>query len=144
MAVRGSKPIGDPGWAPLFLRVALGLYFIALGLWGTADFEACRMAVQAYGKIGGNFGLVYSAVAPIALIVVGAMLLVGLWTVGAAIAAIFCIFPLLHGAGLFHWPENFAAQRTLYCDACVLAGCVALLFTGGGLLSLDHFMKADR
>ena len=144
MALLASKPIGDPAWAALFLRIGLGFYFIALGGWGIEDFAAVSVTVEKLSGFEGQFLFVYSAVTPYALVAVGALLILGLWTVAAAAVATICIFPLLYSAGLFERVSDFVARRSLYKDGCVLGACIALMFTGGGILSLDRLMKADK
>jgi uncharacterized membrane protein YphA (DoxX/SURF4 family) len=144
MAVWGSKPIGSAAWAPVFLRVGVGFYFILLGMWGLDDFESFSLAMQKYSGFSGVLLQVYAAVAPFLLVAVGALLILGLWTVATAMLTILLLLPLFYGAGLFEKQPDMLARRSLYKDACLLGACVALLFTGGGILSLDRLMKADK
>jgi uncharacterized membrane protein YphA (DoxX/SURF4 family) len=139
-----SKPIASVAWAGFLLRVSLGLHFILAGIWSIEDFQ--RFSSQVYERTGfmGQLAQCYTALAPIVLIAAGGLLLVGLWTVAAALAAVLFFLPLFYGAGLFEFHDNLLARRTLYKDACILFACAALAFTGGGILSVDRLMKADR
>ena len=143
--MKASKPIASALWAPLFIRVGLGFYLILLGVWGmiTPEFLV-EERVQNYAGLTGNFLTLYSIIGPYALVVIGSLLIIGLWTVGAAAATVLLLFPLFYGAGLFEKGVDYVARRSLYKDAVLLCAAVSLLFSGAGMFSFDRFFKCDR
>ena len=143
MGMRGSKPIGNVLWAPLFIRVALGFYLLLLGVWGFSESAAVSTRVEQFAGISGNLLVFYSTVAPYILILVGALLIVGLWTVASAGLACIVLFPLFYGAGMFERSADYVAHRSLYKDGVLLFAAISLLFSGGGMLSLDRILDLN-
>lgn len=144
----GSQPYGDPAWAPFFIRVSVGLYFLALGTWGAEDMNAATVALEEYGHLGKYPLELYASVLPYLLIACGSLLCLGLKTIAASLTALIALLPLFLAAaseaGLFQSPIDLAAHRHLTQDAAILGACLSLIFTGAGLCSVDHFLKSDR
>ncbi len=139
-----SKPIGSIAWAGFLLRLSLGFHMILAGVWSIDDFQRFSAHMAQLTGFMGQLTQLYAAVAPFVLITVGGLLLLGLWTVAAALVAVIFFLPMFYGQGLFEFPSDVLARRAIYKDACILCACASLTFTGGGILSLDRLMKADK
>ena len=144
----GSRPLGDPAWAPFFIRISVGLYFVALGTWGAEDFQVASTALEEYVHLPPTILDIAASLLPYLLITCGSLLLVGFKTIATSLVAIAALLPLFLSAassrGLFHSPIDLAAHRHLAHDAAILGACISLIFTGAGLISIDHFLKNDR
>lgn len=127
-----------PGWAPLPLRVVVGLVFVvhggqklfAFGLAGTAGFL-------------GSLGIPLPTVAAVALIAVellgGLALLVGAFT---RVAALLLAADMLGAALLVHLPKGFFLPDGVEFVLTLLGGTLTLAGTGPGMLSVDGVRRA--
>jgi putative oxidoreductase len=133
-----------PTWATVPLRLALGIVFIAhgsqkvLGKFGgpgwarwtsmsqLAPFPFMRptwlwLAADAVAELGG-----------------GILILLGLFT---RVGAFFIACAMLTAIIGIHWPNFFDANKGFEYPMTLLAGCLALLITGGGQASVDRWIS---
>jgi putative oxidoreductase len=131
-------------WAPLVLRLALAVIFIGHG------------AQKVLGSFGGP-GLakftsfpapfpfmrpawLWMGIAAFAELIGGALLLLGFLTrVGAFLIACTMLAAIIG----VHWPAFFGASGLEY-PLALLAMCLALLISGGGMASVDRSLSSGR
>lgn len=138
MALSGSSRL-----APLFLRVAAGAIFVYHG------YEKCVANDVADFVAKSNFGLPYndilSQVAAWGELVGGGMLILGLATRLAALVNLgtmaVAIWFVHLGADRFEGLKNLKEYEF---PLALLAICLALIFTGGGALSVDSFVAGKK
>jgi putative oxidoreductase len=135
-------------WGIALLRVALGVVYVMhgwLGLTGPGPDETARLLVST--GVPDHLGTPVAWYLIVAHVLGGVMLVIGLWTVPAALAQV----PLIAGA-LFvvHSSQGFY-MRGIIVDAAagravaggyefamlVLAATLAIALTGAGALSVD-------
>ena len=131
-------------WTPLPLRLALAAIFIGHG------------AQKVFGSFGGpGFAKFTSFPAPfpfmrpawlwmgaaaLAELIGGALLLFGFLTrVGAFLIACTMLTAIIG----VHWPAFFGGSGIEY-PLSLLAGCLALLISGGGMASVDRKLSSGR
>jgi len=129
------------------LRITLGVIYVMHGYLGASVLGPAAMA--QYVRRAGlpeTFAEPFAWYVIVAHLVGGLMLIVGFWTAVAALAQL----PIMAGAVfLHHLPQGFF-MRALVVDKATgpvaggyefallaLAATVALVFTGGGSLSID-------
>lgn len=128
-------------WTPVPLRIALGVIFIAHG------------AQKVFGAFGGTgFKAFISAPAPLGLwpswfwmgsaafaeLIGGVLVLLGLFTrIGAGLITAVMIVAI---AGI-HWGRFFVQDRGIEFPFALLCVAITLLYTGGGKLSVDAYLK---
>lgn len=128
----------ESGWAPLALRVPVGIIFIAHGaqkLFGWFGGYGLEGTGQWMASIGLSPGLVMALLAGSAEFFGGLALLLGLLVRPSAIALAFAmavaIFAVHIGNGLFMSNNGYEYALAL------LAAAVSLALTGGGRGSVD-------
>ncbi len=131
-------------WTPFPLRLALAAIFLGHG------------AQKVFGSFGGpgfakftSFpapfpfmrpAWLWMAAAALAELIGGALLLLGFLTrVGAFLIACTMLTAIIG----VHWPAFFGAAGTEYPIA-LLAACLALLISGGGMASVDRKLSSGR
>ena len=131
-------------WTPLPLRLALAAIFIGHG------------AQKVFGSFGGpgfakftSFpapfpfmrpAWLWMAAAALAELIGGALLLFGFLTrVGAFLIACTMLTAIIG----VHWPAFFGASGIEY-PLSLLAACLALLISGGGMASVDRKLSSGR
>jgi putative oxidoreductase len=131
-------------WTPLPLRLALAAIFIGHG------------AQKIFGSFGGpgfakftslpapfpfmRPAWLWMAAAAISELIGGALLLLGFLTrVGAFLIACTMLTAII----AVHWPAFFGGAGLEYPMA-LLAGCLALLISGGGMASVDRKLSSGR
>lgn len=128
-------------WAPLPLRIVLGIVFVAHG--------AQKLLVHGVGGTAGmlgGLGVPWPTLAAAVLIAVelggGLALLLGLGTrVAASLLAIDMLVALL----AVHAPHGFFLPRGIEFVLTLLGGTITLAGTGAGALSLDAlWARADE
>ena len=114
-----SNPPRDSAIAYLLLRVLTGLDFFGHGYARAftgnylPGFAESLVKTMATAPLSPDLVLYTGYVIPVVELVVGALLLLGLWTRGALILAFLLMFPLMLGITLKQdW--NTAAQQLLY------------------------------
>lgn len=132
-----NEPIGHPAWGPFFGRVALGAYFM---LAGYAKYGQPRLFIQEVEKLNvipPPFSTLYAVTLPYAEMLVGALLVIGIFTTFAALGASLILFSFVMALGLFPTSTPGLFNK----DIILLALAVSLLYTGPGAFSIDQFRK---
>ena len=133
----------NTGWAPLALRIPVGIVFVAHGaqkLFGAFGGYGLEGTGQWMGSIGLNPGYLMALLAGSAEFFGGLALLLGLLVRPAAAALAFAmlvaIFSVHVGKGLFMSNNGYEFALAL------LAASVSLLLSGAGRLSVDNAWAA--
>ena len=136
MAIKMNQPLGNPLFAPFFVRISIGGYFLLAGLMKIQNIPAFIQEVRAFNLLPNHLATLYSIILPYAEILVGTLLIVGIWTTFAAILSSLMLLSYVTAIGLF------PSSTDLYNkDLILLAGSLSLAFSGAGALSIDRFRK---
>jgi len=134
-----------PVWMPLPIRLAMGAIFIAHG----AQKVLGRFngpGLRAWTAMNTPFPFMRPAwlwmgAAAFAELIGGILVLLGLFT---RVGAFFIAVTMLTAIIGVHWPKFFANNNGLEYPVALLAMAVALLISGGGLLSIDKALTRGR
>lgn len=128
----------NAGWAPLTLRIVVGIIFIAhgaqklFGIWGGGGLEGTG---QFFASIGLTPGYLMALLAGVAEFFGGLALLVGLLVRPAAavlaVTMLVAVFAVHVEHGFFMSNNGYEYSLALF------AASVTLLFSGAGRLSVD-------
>jgi putative oxidoreductase len=124
-------------WFPLPLRLALGTIFLAhgsqkvLGAFGGKGLNAFISNPAPYPFMRPAW--LWMGAAAFSELIGGVLLIFGLLT---RVSAFFLACTMLVAVAGVHWPHFFAPQGIEY-PLTLLAGCLALLISGGGAISVD-------
>lgn len=136
MPMKMNEPCGNPIYAPFFVRISLGGYFLLAGLMKINHIPAFIKEVQAFHILPAHLATLYAIMLPYAEVVVGTMLLLGSWTTLAAILSSLMLLSFVIAIGIF------PSSGDLYNkDVILLCGSLSLLFSGAGAISVDRFRK---
>jgi uncharacterized membrane protein YphA (DoxX/SURF4 family) len=117
-------------FAPLIIRLAIGIYFTFIGFRHYREEAASWATLWNNRKIG---QIALSSLLAKLQIVIGIMLTIGLYTQAVAIAAIVFVW--------VEWAVKSRASRPstaeLWTNIFISAMCVSLLFLGAGFLAFD-------
>ena len=134
--MKPGEPIGNPAWGALFIRVAVGCFFVFKGL---NEIDHAPIAIQQVGllkNMPAHLHTLLGLLIPYLEIVAGSLLVIGFWTtIGAAAASLIALF-FVYAVGVFP-----SGSHLLNRDLIVLAGAMSLLYTGSGAFSVDGFRK---
>jgi uncharacterized membrane protein YphA (DoxX/SURF4 family) len=138
-------PIGSPRIAPLLIRMPLGFYLFLTGFWAVIDPLQCSSALQNYTGTLNMFFRFYAVIAPYLAMGTGVLIMLGLFTTGAAFIAACLILPLSIAAGVFSQGigniSPYLEHRMVFRDAVLLGVSLSLLFSGPGVLSIDLLLQ---
>ena len=131
-------------WAPVMLRLALAAIFIAHGAQKVfGSFSGPGLTNWLNVPVPFSFmrpGWLWMGAAAFAELVGGALLLLGLLTrIGAFLIA--CVMLVAIGA---HRQGGFFGPTGYEYPLALLAMCLALLISGGGMLSIDRNLSSGR
>ena len=132
-----NEPIGNPLWAPLFLRLALGAYFILAGLKKLDDPAGFVREIQAYNILPAKISVLYGVLLPYIEVLAGGLLVIGFWTTLGALLCSLMLCSFVIAIGLF--PNQSGLFNK---DLILLGGALTLMFSGGGAFSIDQFRKS--
>lgn len=139
MALSGSSRL-----APLFIRVAAGAIFMYHG------YDKCiANDVQEFVDSTSGFGLPYNDILALVAawgeLIGGGMLILGL---GTRLAALVNAGTMFVGIWKVHLGSDIVAGlqnlKEYEQPLALLAICLALIFTGGGALSVDSFVSGKK
>jgi putative oxidoreductase len=139
-----------PSWAPVFVRLALGIILVAhgsqklFGLWGGGGWE---VTIQNFGGMG-----IPPALAILAIITEffgGIALIVGFLTRVAALGAIFlmivAIFKVHLPNGFFiNWACLPDKGHGMELNIAIIGLAIALVIWGAGSVSVDHAIGGEK
>ncbi len=125
-------------WAPLALRLALGVIFIAHGYPKLKNVKGTAQWLAASGFKPGRF---WALVLGFSEFFGGFALLIGILSRLAAAALIISMFVATF-LKIFKWKTPFTAMDKMgwEFDVLILAGLVALFLLGSGALSIDQLL----
>lgn len=136
MAMKMHQPLGNPVYAPFLVRISIGGYFLLAGLMKLDNIPGFVREVQAFEILPAHLATLYGILLPYTEVIVGILLLVGIWTTAAAMLASMMLLSFVIAIGLF------PSRGDLYNkDLILLAGSLSLVFSGAGALSVDRFRK---
>lgn len=136
MAWKMHEPVGNSIYAPLFLRLGIGSYFILNGLYILNDIPGFILLVESFKMVPSPVASLYAILVPYMAIAGGSLLVLGIWTtLGASLISIL----LLSFIGLLGLFPN--SREIFNKDVILLAATLSLMYSGGGAWSIDRFRK---
>ena len=132
-----NEPIGHPAWGPFFVRLGLGFFFLLAGL---AKYGRPQRFIQEVEKLNvfpAPFSTLYAVTLPYAEILVGALLLIGIFTTLAGVGASLILISFIYSFGIF----PLSTPGVFNKDLILLGVAVSLLFSGPGAFSIDQFRR---
>lgn len=142
-----DKPIGNPSFGPMFLRLALGGFFVFSGLAKIDDPSILIKQVKSTEMLAEKWATVYAILLPYIEIIGGALLVSGFWTTLGAIMITICVGSVMYifGPSLGQTVAAagvFKSTGMITKEIILLAASVAMMFTGPGAFSIDGFRKS--
>lgn len=131
-----SKPVGNPVYAPLFIRLSLGAYFVMAGWAKLENLSAFVEEVVRMGVIPESLAVLYGTVLPFAEIVIGSLVFLGLWTTLGSVLLSLMLISFITAFGLT--PNDAPFNK----DVILLAASLSLMYYGPGALSVDRLRNA--
>ena len=135
----------DNGTAALALRIPVGIIFVAHGaqkLFGWFGGYGLEGTGQFFGSIGLNPGYLMALLAGAAEFVGGLALILGVLVRPAAVVL---AFTMLIAIFAVHFSKGFFLDKGGYEYALALAAAsLAMMFSGGGRLSVDRAISGER
>jgi putative oxidoreductase len=134
-----------PVWMTIPIRLALGIIFVAHGTQKVlGSFEGAGLAKFTSYPAPFPFmrpAWLWMGAAAFAELIGGILVFLGLLTrVGAFLIA--CV--MLTAVVGVHWPRFFVNNQGIEYPLALLAMCLALLISGGGMASVDLAMSGGR
>jgi putative oxidoreductase len=126
-------------FAPVLLRVIVGIVAV---LHGWPKLKSLSPFIERVAKLGLPFPAAFATAAALSEFLGGILLLVGLFTRYAALC-----FGCTMAMAVFkvHWINGFYSQNKGYeYPLVLLVGCVSLLLTGAGPVSIDHWVGRKK
>lgn len=133
-----DAPIGNATFAPLFIRLTLGSYFVLAGFSKLPLLSAFIGQVKAFGVAPDNVATLYATLLPYLEVFVGAAIVVGLWTTLVSLLAALLLFSFVVAFGIF--PGEF---QVFSKDIILSGAAVSLMFSGPGAYSIDNLRRAN-
>lgn len=135
--------LGKSWWSSeltgLFIRLPLGLYFLLAGKMKLDNLDQFVTTVSSYNILQGNLAKLYGTTIPYFELVVGALLVLGLFTSLAAAIVSAMLASFIFAVGVFPDP----AQMIFNKDLILLGSALALICCGSGSLSLDKLWSSS-
>ena len=132
-----SEPIGNPNYAPLFIRIALGIYFVLAGLAKFEHLQQFIAEVQSFELAPEHVSTLFAILLPYVEVAAGGLLVLGMWTTLAAVVTTFLLACFVYAFGLFPTRPDLFNK-----DIILLAASLSVLYSGAGAISVDGFRKA--
>ncbi|MBN8548039.1 MAG: DoxX family protein [Deltaproteobacteria bacterium] len=131
-----NEPIGNPIYAPFFVRVSLGIYFVLAGFSKLENIPGFVHEVQGHHILPEHAATLYAILLPYAEMATGSLLVVGIWTTLAAMLSSLMLVSFVYAFGIFPGGSHLFNK-----DILLLGGSLSLLWSGAGALSIDRFRK---
>lgn len=143
-----DKPIGDPAFGPMFLRIALGAFFVFSGLAKVDEPSVLIDQVKNAEIMAPKWATVYAILLPYLEIIGGSLLVAGFWTTLGAFLTTMCVGSVMYifgpslggqvaSSGIFR-SSGYATKEVI-----LLAASIAMMFTGPGALSVDRLRRPN-
>ena len=135
----------SPTWVTLPLRLTLAAIFVAhgaqkvLGSWEGPGFSKFISFPAPYPFMKPSW--LWMGAAAISELVGGVLMFLGLLT---RVGAFFLACTMLVAVVGVHWPIFFASNKGFEYPLALLAMCLALLISGGGIASVDLALSSRR
>jgi len=140
-----TKQYGRPAWAPLIIRVSIGSYLSYLGFWAIQEPDLFANSISFISGLAGFALTAYTKICPYIFIVCGIFLAFGFLTTATVLLSFILIFPLYLGANILNIQgitvQHFGEKRQFYQTIVLLCSMLSLVFSGPGVLSLDHILQ---
>jgi uncharacterized membrane protein YphA (DoxX/SURF4 family) len=134
-----NAPIGNATYAPLFIRLTLGSYFVLAGVSKLPLLNAFIGQVKSLAVAPENVATLYATLLPYLEIFVGVAIAVGLWTTLTGLMAAVLLLSFVIAFGIF--PGEFQ----IFSKDIILAGAaLSLMFSGPGAYSADNLRKSGE
>src|SRR5437667_1596068 len=133
------KARGTPSAGILLIRLALGAYFLILGIQQASNLEAYVNRIKSYGVLSENLAFIAGFVLPFVLIVFGALYIMGFFTPTTSIVLSIVLIGRIIVKGLF------PAEVMPFNKDLILLTCTLLtLFGGAGVISFDVLLDRKK
>ncbi len=127
------------GWGPFFLRLGVGVIMLVHGaqkLFGAWGGPGLKGFSQMLASMGLKPALAWAVLVALVEFAGGIFLILGIMTRLSALLIGIVMLVAIFGV---HWSGGFLAARGGFeYPLMILAGCICLLFTGGGRASLKE------
>jgi len=133
------KAKGTPSVGILLIRLALGSYFLILGVQQASNLEMYVNRIRATGVLSENLAFITGFVLPFVLIVFGTLYIMGFFTPATSIVLSLVLLGRIIVRGLFP-PESIPFNKDLVLLTCTLL----TLFGGAGVISFDVLLDRKR
>lgn len=153
MGISLSEPIWNSSYVGLIIRVPLGAFFILDGRMKMMRLAEHVANIKALETLSEQNATLYGVLEPYAEVGIGLLLVAGMWTTLAGIAAAalllasFTVYPNVNMSAEFAAKYPNILGRTfayfLNKDFVLLGGALALLGSGSGTMSIDGFRKSS-
>lgn len=131
-----AEPLGSASVGPLIIRMALGLYFLLVGMEKVDKIPNFVFEIQQFHILPPEAAWLYGSLLPVVEIVVGIMMMIGVWmTLTGTIAALILV-SVIAFFGIF--PNRYFFFNK---DLILLAASISLLYTGAGAASIDNMKR---
>ena len=129
-----GTPIWHPSYAGLLVRFPLGIYFLSAGCLTIANIKNFVTEVPTISWLPDKIAPLYAAVLPYTELIVGVLLILGLWTTLAAILSSAMLLSFVLIVGPFPYGEKLPIINK---DIILLCASLSLLASGAGGFSID-------
>jgi uncharacterized membrane protein YphA (DoxX/SURF4 family) len=136
--MKPSEPLGNTLYAPVFIRLSLGSYFVLAGLIKLKDMSGFIAEVQSFGALPEHIAALFAILLPYLEIASGGLLVLGLWTTAAALITSVLMGAFVYAFGLFPTRPDLINK-----DLILLGASLSVLYSGAGAFSIDSFRKAS-
>jgi uncharacterized membrane protein YphA (DoxX/SURF4 family) len=136
MGMKINEPIGSSVWAPFFIRVTLGMYFVLAGLGKLEVLAAFIEQVKGFGILPANLASLYATLLPYAEIFIGGSFLIGLWTTLMGLLASLLLISFIFAFGFFPGGHDLFNK-----DVILLAASLSLMYSGPGIYGSDNLRR---
>ncbi|RME60238.1 MAG: DoxX family protein [Candidatus Dadabacteria bacterium] len=133
-----NQPIGKPSYGPLIIRVMLGIYFFLAGYLKLEDVFAFVDIVKEQGVLSEQLAILVGITLPYFEVVVGVLLIIGIWTTAVALVASLILAGIIFTFGIFPGETEMINK-----DLVLLAAAISLMFSGPGGYSIDNIKSSS-
>jgi uncharacterized membrane protein YphA (DoxX/SURF4 family) len=133
------KARGTGSFGILVLRLILGTYTLSLGITQANNIQQYIDRIKSMGIMGDNLAFIAGFVLPLALIVFGALYIMGFFTPISSLALASIALAKILAGGIFPTP-GIPFNKDIIFFACFFM----TLFTGAGIISFDAFLDKKK